>query len=118
MGLYAGSIRLGYVGLGSGVLAALVRRALAAALAVEHAERFELAMQRRALHADKSRGTRDIPAKTRDLGEEIFALEHLARVAQRQGHDLAAATPAHDGRRDRADLGRQHLGADRIATGR
>ena len=43
----------------------------------------QLAMQRRALHADEGRGTGDVAAKPRDLGQQIFPLEHFAGVAQR-----------------------------------
>src|ERR1700689_11849 len=47
-------------------------------------ERLELAMQRRALHADEFGGARDIAAEAVDLGEQVFALEYFARFAQRQ----------------------------------
>src|SRR5579883_609097 len=85
------------------------------ALAVEDAEQLELAVEGRALHADEGGGARDVAAEARHLRQEIFALEHLARIAQRQAHDLAALVPFDDGGGDGADLGRQHLGADRIA---
>ena len=49
-----------------------------------HVERFQLAMQRRALHTDKRRRPRDIAAKSVDLRQQILALEGLARFAQRQ----------------------------------
>src|SRR5262245_13898539 len=97
---------VGEIGASDGDLAA-IRALSAAAIAAEDAERFELSVERRALHADERRGARDIAAKARDLGQEIFALEHLARVAQRQGHELAALVPFDDGRSDRSDLGRQ-----------
>src|SRR5216684_2501042 len=88
---------------------------LGAAVAVEDAERFELAMQRRALHTDKGRGSRNIAAEAGHLGKQIFTLEHLARVAQRQAHDFAALVPFDDSGSDRADLGGQHVGTDRLA---
>ena len=46
-------------------------------------QRLQFAMQRRALHADEGRGTGDVAAKPRDLGQQIFPLEHFAGVAQR-----------------------------------
>src|SRR5712672_3678323 len=52
------------------------------------AERLELAMQRRALHADEFRGARDIARKAADLGDQVIAFEHFARLAQRQAHDV------------------------------
>src|SRR5437762_10389603 len=72
-------------------------------------------MQRRALHADKGGGARDVAAEPRDLRQEVFALEHLAGVAQRQGHDLAALVPFDDGGCDRGDLVRQHVGVYRLS---
>src|SRR5712691_12609787 len=70
------------------------------ALVAEDAERFELAVQCRALHPDKGRGARDVAAEAGYLGQQILALEHLARVAQWQGHDLAALVPFDDARCD------------------
>ena len=40
-------------------------------------------MQRRALHADEFGRARDIAAEAADLCHQIFAFEHLARIAQR-----------------------------------
>src|ERR1700737_3743084 len=60
---------------------------------VEHAQRFELAMERRAFHADESRRARDVAAESRPLRQQILPLEHFAGVAQRQCHDLAAFVP-------------------------
>ena len=48
-----------------------------------YAQRLELAVQRRALHADKLRGARNIAAEAADLRHQIFAFEHFARIAQR-----------------------------------
>jgi hypothetical protein len=61
---------------------------LGTTVAVEDAERFELAVQRRARHPDKGRGAGNIAAETGHLGKQVFTLEDLARVAQRQAHDL------------------------------
>src|SRR5690349_1468933 len=60
------------------------------AFVAEDAERLQLAVQRRAFHADKSRRAGDVAAEPRHLGQEVFALEHLTGVAQWQCHDLAA----------------------------
>jgi hypothetical protein len=50
----------------------------------EHAlidsERLELAVKRRAFHTDEFSSARNVAAKAADLRDEIFALEHLARV--------------------------------------
>src|SRR6516165_11615086 len=46
------------------------------------AERAQFAMQCRALHADEFGRARNVAAEAVDLGEQIFALENLARVAQ------------------------------------
>src|SRR5665811_223563 len=51
-------------------------------------ERFELAVQRRALHADELGSARDVAAETADLRHQIFALKHFARIAQRQSHQV------------------------------
>src|SRR5882757_5806144 len=66
------------------------------AIVAEDAQRFELAVEGRALHADKGGGARNIAAETGDLRQQVFALEDLARVAQWQGHDLAALVPFDD----------------------
>ena len=93
------------------------RRALVRGAAMQ-AERLQLAMQRRALHADEGRGARDVAAEARHLGQQILALEDLARVAQRQLHDLAALLPAQHRGRVLADVVGQRVGADRPAAGR
>src|SRR6185437_16081432 len=54
---------------------------------VADAERLQLAVQRRALHADERRGARDVTREAADLDLEIFALERLARLAERRPHD-------------------------------
>ena len=100
----------------------VTRRRLAGGALVGRAamqpERLQLAVQRRALHADEGRGARDVAAEARDLGQQIFALEDLARIAQRQLHDLAALLPAQHRRRILADVVGQHVGADRPAARR
>ena len=48
-------------------------------------------MEGRAFHADEGRGTRDVAAETRNLRDEVLALEKLARLAQRQPHDFCPA---------------------------
>ncbi len=58
-----------------------------------HAERFQFAVQRRALHADKGRGARDIAAEPVDLRQQIIALEDFARLAQRQRDDEIGFCP-------------------------
>ena len=61
-----------------------------------------------------------LPAEAGDLGDEILALEDLARVAQRQAHELLAPCPVRRRRHQRPDLGGQHLGRDlgvRVAGG-
>ena len=50
-------------------------------------------MQRRALHADEFGGARDVAAEAGDLRQQVFALEHLARVAQRQAHQCSPPLP-------------------------
>jgi hypothetical protein len=58
------------------------------------AQGLQLAVQGRALHADEGRGARDVAAEPQHLGVQVFALEHLARLAQRQGDDpLGAQAP-------------------------
>src|SRR3990172_11786134 len=64
------------------------------------AERTQLAVQGRALHADEGGGARNIAAEARHLRVEIPALEHLARLAQRQRHDFSAVAVAQRRRRD------------------
>src|SRR5207244_6532114 len=86
------------------------RPELQRAVVAKDAERFQLAMQGRALHADKSGGAGNIAAEAGYLGDQVFALEDLSRIAQRQGHDLAALVPFDDGWRDRGDVDRLHVG--------
>src|SRR5262249_1530906 len=62
-----------------------------ASLSLVDSERLELAVQRRALHAHELGGAGNIAAEPIDLRDQVFALEHLARVAQRQSHQVFAA---------------------------
>src|SRR4051812_5239127 len=75
-------------------------------------ECLELAMQRRTLHADKFRCTRDIAGKTADLGNQIVALEHFPRLTERQSHDMLAIAARRHRRHHRTDVLRQHIGGD------
>src|ERR1700730_7107846 len=81
------------------------------AVVTKDAERFQLAMQGRTLHPDKSGGAGNVAAKAGHLGDQVFALEGRSRIAQRQGHDLAPLVPFDDGGGDRGDVVRQHVGA-------
>src|SRR5438477_13136490 len=81
----------------------------------ENTQGFQLPVQGRPLHPHKSRGPRDVAAKSGDLGEKVFPLEHLSRVAQRQRHDFTALVPFHDSWSDRSDFVREHFGAQRLA---
>src|SRR3546814_107828 len=54
------------------------------------AERLQLPVQRRALHADEGRGAGNIAAEPVDLAQQILALEHFARVAPRPRHHWLA----------------------------
>ena len=61
-----------------------------------------------------------LPPKRLIWATQIFALEHLARLAQRQAHQLLAAVAVRHRRHHRADVRRQHVGGDhgvRIAAG-
>src|ERR1700754_1785396 len=53
-----------------------------------HAQSLQLAVERRALHADEVRRAADIAAEPGDLHRQIFPLEMLPRVAQRHGDHL------------------------------
>ena len=46
---------------------------------------------------------------------EVTRLEDLPRIAQWQGHDLAALVPFDNGRSDSRDVVRKHIGAHRLA---
>src|SRR5882762_10453489 len=79
------------------LLRASVRRFDAGSLLARtamQAERLQLAMQRRTLHADEGRRARYVAAKARYLRQEVFALEDFARIAQRQLHDPPPLPPA------------------------
>src|SRR5436853_732070 len=77
--------------------------------AVEQAQGLELAMERRALHADEGRRARDVAAEACHLRDQIFPLEDLASISKWQTHDFATLVPAHHRGRVRAYLGGQHL---------
>ncbi|MPL79207.1 hypothetical protein SDC9_25082 [bioreactor metagenome] len=80
----------------------------------DDAQRLQLAVQRRAFHADEGRGARDIAAEAVDLGEQVFALEEFARLAQRQrGQRAAEHDPPLLGR---AALARQLARLDRAGA--
>src|SRR5258708_13234454 len=74
------------------------------------AERLELAMQRRALHAHKFRSPRDIAGEAADLGDQVVALEHFPRLAERQTHDVLAIAAGRHRRHHRTHVLRQHIG--------
>src|SRR5262245_23837102 len=81
------------------------------------AQRLELAMQRRTLHADEFGGTRDVAAKPVDLRAQVFSLEQFARIAQRQTHQVLPTRAVWEVRYHGADVLRQHRGVDdRIAV--
>ena len=69
-------------------------------------------MQGRTLHPNKLRRAGDVAAEAVDLRDQIFTLEHFARLAQRQAHQLLAADAAGHCRHQRADLAGQHVGGD------
>ncbi len=69
-------------------------------------------MESGTLHSDELRRPRDVAAEARDLGHQVFALEDLARVAQREPHQLLASGAVRRGGHAGADLGRQHVGGD------
>src|ERR1700676_5054253 len=74
------------------------------------AKGLELAMQGRALHAYEFSSTRDIARKTADLGDQVIALEHFPRLAERQAHDMLAIIAGRHRRHHGADVLRQHIG--------
>src|SRR5258708_38470256 len=74
------------------------------------AERLELAMERRTLHADKFRGPRDIAGEAADLGNQVVALEHFPRLPERETHDVLAIAAGRHRRHHRAAVLRQHIG--------
>src|SRR5689334_20383426 len=82
-----------------------------AILLVADPERFQLPVQRRALHADERGGARDVARETPDLDLEIFALEGFAGFAERAAHDrhgrrrqAGGALIVHDFARQEVDL--------------
>src|SRR5690606_661099 len=74
-----------------------------------YAERFQLTMQRRALHADELRRARNIAAEPVDLGDQIFLLETLARLTQRKRHDVLVGFRRR-ARQRVADFSREKIG--------
>src|SRR4029077_8542109 len=73
-----------------------------------NSERLELAMQGRALHPDELGSTRNVAAETTDLSDQIFALEYLTRLAQRQPHELLATIAVGHRGHHGTDILRQH----------
>src|SRR5215470_6502257 len=51
----------------------------------------QFAVKGRPLHADEFGGARDVAAEPADLSKQVFTLEDLARITQRQAHQLLAA---------------------------
>jgi len=49
-----------------------------------NAQRLQLAVQGRALHADEFRRPRDIAGEPADLGDQIIAFENFPRLAERE----------------------------------
>src|SRR5436305_15172911 len=86
-----------------------------------YAERLELAMERRALHADELGRARNVAAEPADLRHQIFPLEYLACFAQGQAHEVLAAIASRHRGNHGSDVLRQHVGIDhrfRIASGK
>src|SRR5690349_3034938 len=77
-----------------------------------NSERLELTMQSRALHSDELGGPRNVAAKTTDLGNQIFALEYLSSLAQRQTHELLTTVAVRHRGDHGADILRQHRGSN------
>src|SRR6267378_2777328 len=75
-------------------------------------EGLELAMQRRALHADEFSRARDIAGEAADLGDQVVALEHFPCLAERQAHDVLAIAAGRHRRHHGADVLRQHICGD------
>src|SRR5690606_31080281 len=59
------------------------------------AERSQFSMHRGTLDANKGGGAGDVSTEAADLSHQIFALECLARIAQRKRHDVFAARAIH-----------------------
>ena len=53
-----------------------------------------------------------LPPKRLICATQVFTFEHLARVAQRQAHQVLAAIAVRHARHHRADILRQHAGID------
>src|SRR3977135_4547812 len=74
------------------------------------AEGLKLAMQRRALHADKFSRARDITGEAADLGNQVVALEYLPRLAERQAHDVLPIVTGRHRRHHGTPVLRQNIG--------
>src|SRR3984885_5276605 len=72
------------------------------------AERLQLSVQRRTLHANEFGGTRYVAAEPTDLSHEILALEGFPRLAKRKAQQFLAADSARHRRHQRANLRRKH----------
>src|SRR5262249_12289727 len=78
-------------------------------------QRLELAGEPGPLHADECGSTRNIPAETADLGDQVLALEHFAGFAKRQTHELLATVAVGHRRNHGAHVLWQHgRGNDRV----
>src|SRR3712207_6202022 len=77
------------------------------------AERLQLPMKRRTLHADERGGARDVAGEAPDLDLQIFALERLPGLAQRSAHDRLDRLARAEARLLVEDLRRQHVDLDR-----
>src|SRR6202453_339792 len=84
-------------------------------------QRLELAMERRAFHADEFGCARNIAVEAADLRQEIFALEYFSRFAQSKSHEVIAAFSVRHCRDHGTDVLRQHRRGDHslgIAAGK
>ncbi len=97
-------------GLGLGFGFALIT----AAGFIGKAERLQLAMQRRAFHADEHRRLGDVARKPPDLGAQIFTFKGFAGFAQRGAHYRAHRLAGDKPRRFGGDLGGQHVDVDAV----
>ena len=84
-------------------------------IASGNAQRFQLSMQRRTFHTDKLGRARHISAEPVNLGDQIFTLEPLARLAQRQRHYVPRAGDGFADIRFLNNFIRQHLNGQHIA---
>jgi len=72
------------------------------------AERLQLSVQRRALHANELGGPRYVSAEPTDLSHEIVALEGFPRLTKRKAQQFLAADAAWHRRHKRANLRWKH----------